>query len=284
MNLVSNKEMLTKARSEGYAVPAFNVYNLETIQVVVETAAELRSPVILAVTPRTVEYTGKDYLLAICKVAAEKYDIPIAVHLDHSEDVGYIKDLIKFGYKSVMIDASMHSFEENINIVKEVVEFAHKNDVSIEAELGRLGGIEDGINVNDKNTLLTEPESAVEFVKKTKIDSLAVAIGTAHGLYKADPNLDFDRLKAIAKKISIPLVLHEASGLPEIDVRKSIELGISKVNIDTELKMTFSKGVRNFLINNPEVNDLRKYMMPGKEMMKDVVKKKILMVKSNGKA
>ncbi|MBG0764763.1 MAG: ketose-bisphosphate aldolase, partial [Tissierellales bacterium] len=197
MNLVSNKEMLIKARKEGYAVPAFNIHNLETVQVVVETAAEMKSPVILAATPSTVKYAGKDYLLAICKVAAERYDIPIAAHLDHSEDVDYIKDLIKMGYKSVMIDASMYPFEKNIEIVKEVVEFARKYDVSVEAELGKLGGIEDGIKVEDKDAFLTDPDSAVEFVKQTEIDSLAVAIGTAHGLYKADPELDFERLKEI---------------------------------------------------------------------------------------
>ena len=284
MNLVSNKEMLIKARKEGYAVPAFNIHNLETVQVVVETAAEMKSPVILAATPSTVKYAGKDYLLAICKVAAERYDIPIAAHLDHSEDVDYIKDLIKMGYKSVMIDASMYPFEKNIEIVKEVVEFARKYHVSVEAELGKLGGIEDGIKVEDKDAFLTDPDSAVEFVKQTGIDSLAVAIGTAHGLYKADPELDFERLKEISEKVSIPLVLHGASGVPDKDVRQSIKFGISKVNIATELKIPFSNGVREYLINNPEANDPRKYMVPGKEKMKEVVKRKILMVKSNGKA
>lgn len=284
MSLISTIEMLKIARKNGYAVPAFNIHNLETIQVVVEESAKLKSPVILAATPSTVKYAGRDYLLEICKVAAKRYDIPIALHLDHAEDVNEIKELIQMGYKSVMIDASKYPFEKNIEIVKEVTDFAKQFGVSVEAELGRLGGIEDNVNVDSKDSFFTDPQSAVEFIKRTGIDSLAVAIGTAHGLYKSEPKLDFERLETISKIVEIPLVLHGASGVPEKDVRKSISLGISKVNIATELKIPFSNAVRQYLIENPEANDPRQYLVPGKEAMGAVVRDKILMVMSNNRA
>lgn len=284
MSLISTIEMLKIARKNGYAVPAFNIHNLETIQVVVEESAKLKSPVILAATPSTVKYAGRDYLLEICKVAAKRYDIPIALHLDHAEDVNEIKELIQMGYKSVMIDASKYPFEKNIEIVKEVTDFAKQFGVSVEAELGRLGGIEDNVSVDSKDSFFTDPQSAVEFIKRTGIDSLAVAIGTAHGLYKSEPKLDFERLETISKMVEIPLVLHGASGVPEKDVRKSISLGISKVNIATELKIPFSNAVRQYLIENPEASDPRHYLVPGKEAMGAVVRDKILMVMSNNRA
>lgn len=284
MSLISTIEMLKIARKNGYAVPAFNIHNLETIQVVVEESAKLKSPVILAATPSTVKYAGKDYLLEICKVATKRYGIPIALHLDHAEDVNEIKELIQMGYKTVMIDASKYPFEKNIEIVKEVTDFAKQFGVSVEAELGRLGGIEDNVSVDSKDSFFTDPQSAVEFIKRTGINSLAVAIGTAHGLYKSEPKLDFERLETISKMIEIPLVLHGASGVPEKDVRKSISLGISKVNIATELKIPFSNAVRNYLIENPEASDPRQYLVPGKEAMRTVVRDKILMVMSNNRA
>lgn len=232
--VVSTREMLLKAQKEGYAVPAFNFHNLETIQVIMEGAAELGSPVILAATPGTFNSGGRDYLQAIVEVAAKKYkNIPVAIHLDHHETFESIKESIDLGTKSVMIDASHHPFEENIELVKKVVEYAHRWDVTVEAELGRLGGQEDDLVVDEKDSFYTNPDSAVEYVERTNIDSLAVAIGTAHGLYKSEPKLDFDRLAEIRKRVSIPLVLHGASGVSVEDVRKCIGLGITKVNIAT---------------------------------------------------
>ncbi len=279
--IVSTREMLLKAQREKYAVPAFNFHNLETIQVIVEAAAEMKSPLILAGTPGTFEYGGRDYLQAIIETASRKYNIPIAIHLDHHETFESIKKSIDLGTKSVMIDASHHSFEENIELVSKVVEYAHRYDVTVEAELGRLGGQEDDLVVNEEDSFFTNPDAAVEYAERTRIDSLAVAIGTAHGLYKSEPKLDFERLEEIRKKVSIPLVLHGASGVSVQDVRKCISLGITKVNIATELKLPFSDELRKYLMENTEANDPRKYMAKAKEEMKKVVIEKIKMCMSN---
>lgn len=281
--LVSTNQMLLDAQKGGYAVPAFNIHNLETIQVVVETANELKSPVILAATPSTVKYAGIDYLINMIETASEKYDIPIAFHLDHHEDVESIKKAILLGCKSVMIDASHHPFEENVKIVKEVVDFAHRYDVSVEAELGKLVGQEDDLVVDESESSYTDPKLAKEFVERTGVNSLAVAIGTAHGLYKNEPKLDYERLKEIKKVVDIPLVLHGASGVPFNSVRETIKDGICKVNIATELKMPFAESLKEFFLKNPNESDQRKYLIPAKEAMKKVVVDKILMCKSDNR-
>ncbi|GAA0859651.1 MULTISPECIES: tagatose bisphosphate family class II aldolase [Clostridium] len=282
--ILSTREMLKKAQEGGYAVPAFNIHNLETLQVVIETAAELRSPVILAGTPSTIKYAGGEYIVAMAEVAAKEYDIPIAIHLDHFEDIDAIKHYVDIGFKSTMIDASHENYENNIRIVKEVVDYAHKFDATVEAELGRLGGQEDDLVVDEKDTMYTNPEQAKDFVEKTGIDSLAVAIGTAHGLYKGKAKLDFDRLKEIREKVDIPLVLHGASDVPDELVKKAISLGICKVNVATDLKIPFSDAVKKYFIENPTANDPRKYMTPGKEAMKAIVKHKIMVCGSNNRA
>ena len=280
--IISTKEMLLKAQREKYAVPAFNFHNLETIQVITEAASDLKSPVILAGTPGTFSNGGRDYLQALVEVASRRYkDIPIAMHLDHHETFESIKESIDLGTKSVMIDASHHPFEENIELVSKVAEYAHRYDVTVEAELGRLGGQEDDLVVDEKDSFFTNPDAAVEYAERTRIDSLAVAIGTAHGLYKSEPKLDFERLEEIRKKVSIPLVLHGASGVSVQDVRKCISLGITKVNIATELKIPFSDELRKYLMENTEANDPRKYMAKAKEEMKKVVIEKIKMCMSN---
>ncbi|MGG7076415.1 tagatose bisphosphate family class II aldolase [Clostridium sardiniense] len=283
-NILSTREMLKKAQREGYAVPAFNIHNLETLQVVIETAVELRSPVILAGTPSTISYAGGEYIVSMAEVAAKKYDIPIAIHLDHFEDVDAIKHYVDIGFKSTMIDASHETYENNIKIVKEVVDYAHKFDATVEAELGRLGGQEDDLVVDEKDAMYTNPDQAKDFVEKTGIDSLAVAIGTAHGLYKGTAKLDFERLKEIREKVDVPLVLHGASDVPDELVKKAISLGICKVNVATDLKIPFSNAVKKYFIDNPEANDPRKYMTPGKEAMKAIVAHKIMVCGSNNRA
>ncbi|MDX1301349.1 tagatose bisphosphate family class II aldolase [Photobacterium sp.] len=283
MFLVSSREMLHKAQIGGYAVPAFNIHNLETVQVVVETAAEMASPVILAGTPGTFSYAGTDYLVGICKEAAKRYQMPIALHLDHHESFGDIRNKVEAGIKSAMIDGSHLNFEGNIDLVQQVVSFCHRWDCSVEAELGRLGGQEDDLIVDAKDALYTDPEAALEFVNRTGIDSLAIAIGTAHGMYKEEPRLDFDRLGIIRSKTDVPLVLHGASGVPDADVRRCIELGITKVNVATELKIAFSDAVKQYFIENPNANDPRHYIVPGKEAMKKVVMEKITVCGSAGK-
>ena len=283
MTLINTRELLQAAQAGRYAVPAFNIHNLETIQVVVRTAAELYSPVILAATPGTVAYAGAEFLLAMAVVAARKYPVPISLHLDHFQDPDMLIEMIDMGFPSVMIDASHHPLAENMAIVRSVVEYAHQRDVSVEAELGRLGGKEEDVDVDDSSAFLTDPAEAEEFVNSTGVDSLAVAIGTAHGLYKAPPRLDYKRLAEISLRLSVPLVLHGGSGVPDKSVQETIKRGICKVNIATELKVAFAAGVKEHFSVKPEADDPRQYMEPGKALMKHVVRDKILMCGSHGK-
>lgn len=284
MSFAITKDLLNQARQDRYAIPAFNIHNMETIQAVCETAAELGSPVILAATPGTVKYMGEEFLLSMARAALKVYPIPISLHLDHFDDPIMLKRLIEMGYPSVMIDASHYPLADNISIVKDVVTLAGKYNVSVEAELGHLGGKEDDVDVDEKDALLTDPLEAREFVFQTGLDSLAVAIGTAHGLYKSEPELDYHRLQQINKEVDVPLVLHGASGVPEEDVIKTIALGVAKVNIATELKLAFSGGLKEYFANNPNATDPRDYMAPGKKRMKLVAADKIRMCGSMGKA
>lgn len=283
MYIISSKNMLRKAQQEGYAVPAFNIHNLETLQVVVECAAQLRSPVMLAGTPGTYRYAGVENLVSVVKALAHQYQLPLALHLDHHEDHEDIFCKVRTGIRSVMIDGSHLPFEENIACVKEVTAYCHNFDVSVEAELGRLCGQEDDLVVDDKDSAYTSPEAAAEFVRRTGIDSLAVAIGTAHGLYTQEPRLDFARLEQIRQQVDIPLVLHGASGLAEQDVQRCIRLGICKVNVATELKIAFADALKGYFHNHPSANDPRHYMQPAKVAMKEVVARIIGVCGSEGK-
>lgn len=284
MGYVQNThQMLLKAREKGYAVPAFNIHNLETIQTVVQAAVEMRSPLILAATPGTMSYAGRSFIQAIAEVAAKENDIPIALHLDHHETIESIVESLELGVKSVMIDGSAGTFEENVAISKAVVERAHMHGATVEAELGRLVGQEDDIIVEAADAQYTDPYAAVEFVKLTGVDSLAVAIGTGHGVYETEPNLDFDRLAKINKLVDVPLVLHGGSGISKEDVQQCIELGCTKVNVSTELKIPFSDALRQYLIDHPNETDMRHYMKPAMEKMKEVAIEKILICKSDGK-
>lgn len=283
MSIISTKYILEKAQKEGYAVPAFNIHNLETLQVVVEVAAEMKSPVMLAGTPGTYSYGGTDNIVAIVEALSREHNIPLSLHLDHHEDLADIEEKVRAGIRSAMIDGSHLSYEDNVEIVRRVVEFCHRHDVSVEAELGRLGGIEDDLVVDEKDTLYTNPEQALDFVQRTGIDSLAVAIGTAHGLYKHEPKLDFERLAEINKIVSAPLVLHGASGLSDSDIQRAISLGVCKVNVATELKIAFSGALKAYFEENPDADDPRKYMKPAKEAMKDVVRKVIRVCGSENK-
>ena len=272
--LINTKEMLIQAQQKGYAIPAFNIHNLETIQTVVETANHLNSPVILAATPGTIKYAGGENLLAITEAMSKSVNVPITFHLDHHEKVEEIKALIELGCRSVMIDASKHPLEENIEIVRDVVKFAKKYGATVEAELGKLGG-------READALFTDPKEAEIFVRETGIDSLAVAIGTAHGMYKSTPKLDFERLAQIRKVIEVPLVLHGASGVPKEMVQEAIRLGICKVNVATELKNIFSDSLKHYFIEHPEETDPRYYFLPAKQKMGELVKEKIIMCGSN---
>ncbi|MGC8895394.1 MAG: class II fructose-1,6-bisphosphate aldolase [Candidatus Bathyarchaeia archaeon] len=304
--LVTNKDLLLPAKRGAYAVGAFNIQNLESLSAVVEAAVEEKSPVIVAVTPSAIKYGGLAYLSEIAKTAAKSVSIPMSLHLDHGEDFETVSKCVEAGFTSVMIDGSFLKFEDNIAITRRVVDFAHSKGVSVEAELGRLAGVEEK-TVEEKETVLTDPDAARDFVKRTGVDALAVAIGTSHGAYKfkGEPKLDFERLKSISEKVDVPLVLHGASsvpqwiiekaqkygaelagarGIPEEHIKKAISLGITKINIDTDLRLAFTATVREVLAKSPKEFDPRKILGPAKEVMKEVVKGKMRLFGSSGRA
>lgn len=281
MALVSTRDMLHRAQEGKYAIPAFNIHNLETLRTVVEVAAELNSPVILAATPGTISFAGPEYIVAIAEIAAKYNQIPIAFHLDHHEDSEAIKASIDLGVKSVMIDASQYDLEENIERVKEIVEYAHRFDCTVEAELGQLAGIEDDLEV--LNSSYTDPGQAKEFVERTGVDSLAIAIGTAHGTYKKEPKLSLDILDEVRKVVSVPLVLHGASGISDDVIKTLITCGISKINVATELKNAFGDGLKEHLSKYPDENDPRKYFATAIDRMKEVIASKIEICGSGNK-
>lgn len=284
MALVPMSLLLAGARKGGYAVGAFNANNLEIVQGIVEAADELNSPVILQASQGAIKYAGLDYIAAIVKTASEKVKVPVALHLDHGTSFEQTVQCIRAGFSAVMFDGSKHAFEENIAKTRAVVEVAKAAGVSVEAELGKIGGTEDDISVSDRDAMMTAPEEAQEFVARTGIDALAVAIGTAHGPYKGEPRLDFDRLQKIRDLVDVPLVLHGASGVPEEAIQKAISLGICKINIDTDLRQAFTAAMKQVLAEKPGEFDPRKLLGPGREALKQVAKQKIQLFGSAGRA
>ncbi len=283
MPLVTSKRMLENAQKGNYAVAAFNIENMEMVQAVLETATELQAPVMIQTTPGTIKYAGVKMLAAMVHAAAKSCPVPVALHLDHGESFDLAVQALHSGYTSIMIDGSKLPFEENIAISKRVVEMSHAVGIPVEAELGKVGGKEDGLVVSDKSATYTDPAEAKEFVKQTELDSLAVAIGTAHGFYKGEPKLDFERLGEIRKVVEVLLVLHGASGVPDDMVRKAIALGISKVNFATELRAALTRGVREALVDQ-SIIDPKKFMAGGKKAVQEIVKQKINLCGSAGKA
>lgn len=283
MDLVNPRDMLVEARRGGYAVGAFNIHNLETLQAVVEAASEATAQVILQATPGTVKYVGADYLVAMARVAARQSGVPIALHLDHSIDIELIGACLEAGFTSVMFDGSALPLEENIARTRQVAAMAHAKGAAVEAELGRLGGREDDLTVDETAANYTDPGEAATFAAATGIDSLAVAIGTAHGVYRGEPHIDFERLQEIAASVNLPLVLHGASGLPDAVVTRCIELGISKVNIATDLKLVLVARLRETLASNPEETDPRHYFIPAREAVKKVALAKIRLFGTAGR-
>lgn len=283
MPLVTTKQLLSDAQKNGYAVGAFNVENMEMVQAVVAAAEELHSPVIMQTTPSTVKYADVDYFYANVKVAAEKASVPVVMHLDHGNSFELAMKAYRAGYTSIMIDGSHESFEDNIAVTKAVVDACHPGGVPVEAELGKVGGKEDDLEGGEGNPY-TDPQEAKTFVERTGVDFLAVAIGTAHGVYKGIPKLDVDRLSEIRNVVDIPLVLHGTSGVPDDAVRECIKRGICKVNYATDLRIAFSKGVKEVLAENPEVFDPKKYNARGREEVKKYVMDKIRVCGSAGKA
>lgn len=312
MGLVTTTEMFKKAYDGGYAVGAFNVNNMEIVQGITEAAGELKSPVILQVSKGARAYANHTYLVKLVEAAiAENPEIPIALHLDHGDSFELCKSCIDGGFTSVMIDASSKSFEDNIALTKQVVEYAHDKGVVVEAELGTLAGVEDEVVVEAGNEMFTRPEEVEEFVDKTGCDSLAIAIGTSHGAYKfkpgTDPKLRFDVLEECTKRLpGFPIVLHGSSsvpqefveminknggnmpgaiGIPEDQLRHAAKLSVCKINIDSDIRLAMTGVIRQYFVEHPDHFDPRQYLKPARQAVKDMVSHKIKNVLgSDGKA
>jgi len=309
MPLVTSKEMFKKAYEGGYAIGAFNVNNMEIIQGITEAAKEENAPLILQVSAGARKYAKHVYLMKLIDAALEDTGLPICVHLDHGEDFEVCKSCIDGGFTSVMIDGSKHPFEENIRITKQVVDYAHERGVVVEGELGKLAGIEDAVNVSEKDAAFTDPDQVQEFVEKTGVDSLAIAIGTSHGAYKfkGEAKLRFDILEEIQKRLpGFPIVLHGASsvipefveminkfggqmpgakGVPEDMLRKAASMAVCKINIDSDLRLAMTASIRKHFAENPADFDPRQYLKPARTAIKELVRNKLVNVLGcNGKA
>ena len=276
MSFVTSEKMLLDAQKGGYAVGAFNVENMEMVMAVIAAAEELRAPLMLQTTPSTIKYAGLDMYLANVKAAAERASVPVCLHLDHGDSFDLAMRALRTGYTSIMIDGSHNVFEENIAVTKAVADACRPSGIPVEAELGKAGGKEDDLDGGEGNGY-TDPLEAKEFVERTGVTSLAVAIGTAHGVYKGVPKLDLDRLAEIRKVVDIPLVLHGASGLSEEAVVESIKRGICKVNFATELRIAYTDGVKEFLAANPDAFDPKKYGKVAMEHVKAIVETRMKM-------
>ena len=299
MALVTTKEMFEKSMEENFAIGAFNINNMELIQGIVDAAAEEKSPVILQASSSAIKYARMEYLTKMVEAALEEHDIPIALHLDHGPDFETCKMCIDNGFSSVMIDGSKYDFEENIRLTKQVVDYAHSKGVVVEAELGKLAGIEDEVNVAAADAIYTDPEQAREFVERTGCDSLAIAIGTSHGAYKfkGEAKLRFDILEKVKGKLSTtPIVLHGAStvipelvnmcneyggnipgakGVPDEILHEASQRGVSKINVDTDLRLAMTGAIRKVFVDDPSAFDPRKYLTPARDLVKQTVQHKI---------
>ena len=281
MPLVTSKQMLSEAQRGGYAVGAFNVENMEMVKAVIGAAEELRAPVMLQTTPSTVKYGGLESYAALVAAEAKKAAVPVCLHLDHGNSVELALSAIEAGYTSVMIDGSGADFETNIAMTAQVTAVASLKGIPVEAELGKVGGKEDDLEAEgDTNT---DPVQAKEFAERTGISSLAVAIGTAHGFYAGTPVLDKERVSQIREQVSVPLVLHGASGLKDEDVRDCIRRGISKVNFATELRVAYTDAVKKLLRDKPETFDPKKLGLAAMEAVKELVKERIRVCGCDGK-
>ena len=273
--LVNFKEMLSQAKENHYAVPHFNINNLEWTKYILEVCQEMNIPVILGVSEGALKYMGGPHTVTGMVnglIEDKQITIPVCLHIDHGQSFDTCKKAIDAGFSSVMIDASKYELEENIRITKEVVDYAHERGVTVEAEVGHIGGTEDNVSSSIYNARL---EECVELYEKTGIDAIAPALGSVHGFYKGEPNLDFDTMKKINDALPIPLVLHGGSGIPDDKIQKAIESGISKINVNTELQYSFSTAVRKFLQEDEKAYDPRKVIGSGEQAMKETIKKKI---------
>lgn len=309
MPLVTSTEMFKKAYEGGYAIGAFNANNMESIQGITEAASEEKAPLILQVSAGARKYANHTYLMKLIEASIIETDIQLCLHLDHGDTFDLCKSCVDDGFTSVMIDGSHYSFEENIRLTKQVVEYAHSKNVVVEGELGRIAGIEDDVNVSTKNSSYTDPDQVEEFVKRTGVDSLAISIGTNHGAFKytGEAKLRFDILEEVQKRLyGFPIVLHGSSsvnqsdvniintyggkisgakGVPEEMLRKAASMAVCKINIDTDLRLAMTATIRKYFVENPSDFDPRQYLAPARKAVKELVKHKIVNVLGcNGKA
>lgn len=284
MALVTLRTLLDRAEQGGYAVGAFNCNNMEIVQAIVEAAEETRSPVIIQASQGAIKYAGLPFVSGLARLAAEQCTVPVCLHLDHGTDFDTVVACIRSGFTSVMFDGSQWPKEENIARTREIVKIAHAVGVSVEGEIGKIGGVEDDINVDERDAMLTPVEDAVEFYQATGVDALAMSLGTAHGLYKLPPQLAFDRISAVHRTTGAYLVMHGGSGVPDDDVRRGIDCGIRKINIDTELRASFVAELRHQLSERPNELDPRKLLGPARTAMKNKVAEKMQLFGCAGKA
>jgi fructose-bisphosphate aldolase class II len=272
------------AKKNKYAVGQFNLNNLEFTQAITEAAIEEKSPVIFGVSEGALKYMGLDYTVAMAKAAAERAGVPVALHLDHGSSFDVVMKCIRAGFSSVMFDGSHYPFEENIRLTKQVVEAAHAVGVSVEGELGTIGGVEDDLSVDEEDAALAKPAEAIRFWEETKVDYLAIAVGTAHGIYKGEPKIRFDIIDEVARNVGAPIVLHGGSGVPDESIKKAISLGVGKINVNTENQVACTETIRKILAEKPNEIDPRKYLGPAREAIKEVVKGKMRLFGSSNRA
>jgi fructose-bisphosphate aldolase class II len=277
-------ELMQQAKREKFAVGQFNMNNLEFAKAIMEAAEEENSPFIYGVSEGAIKYMGLDYVVAIARAAAEKSKIPVVLHLDHGSSFEVAMQCIKAGFTSVMFDGSHYPLEENIRLTREVVNAAHAMGISVEGELGTIGGTEDDLTVAEEDAKLAKPEEAIRFFEETKVDALAIAVGTAHGMYKGEVRIRYHIIEEVSSKVPVPIVLHGGSGVPDEAIRKSIELGVGKINVNTENQVAMTNAIKEVFAKKPDVYDPRKYLGPAKDAMKEVVKSKMRLFGSSGKA
>ena len=284
MPLVPMTEFLPQAKQKRFAVGQFNINNLEFTQAITEAGMEENSPLIFGVSEGAMRYIGLDYVIAIAKTAADTSGLPIALHLDHGSSFDVVMKCIQAGFSSVMFDGSHYPFEENIRLTQEVVKAAHAVGVSVEGELGTIGGVEDDLSVDESDAALARPEEAIRFYEETKVDALAIAVGTAHGMYKGEPKIRFDIIEEVSLQVEAPIVLHGGSGVPDAAIQHAISLGVGKINVNTESQVACTKKIRELLGNDEAMIDPRKYLGPARDAIKEVVKQKIRLFGSNNQA
>ncbi|CAA7599751.1 fructose-bisphosphate aldolase [Acididesulfobacillus acetoxydans] len=284
MSLVPVTGLLREAQRGHYAVGAFNCNNMEIVQAIVAAAEAEQAPVIIQASQGAIKYAGVDYIGALARLAAERANVPVALHLDHGTGFAQVMQCVRNGFTSVMIDGSKLPLPDNIALTNKVIEAVRPLGLSVEAELGKIGGTEDDISVTARDALFTDPEEAAEFVRATGVDSLAVAIGTAHGRYQGVPKLDYERLRRITARVSVPIVLHGSSGVPDEAIQEAIALGVCKVNIDTNIREAFVSAARGVLAENPGEIDPRKVLGPAREAATEVIRGKIRIFGTCGKA